>query len=412
MFLGVTTVIFICCAPILFFSLVFFYAKDLDELIVFRTEEFIREHLPDFKETDINTWNQYTEDVQIRPYNDSYSLNEPFQESAFSKAEGHSIDYRILYTPIEIDKQRYVLMSRIPMIENHDLVLMLLSQYAILFLFLSPILVSLLRIMSKRMWKPFYASLSKIENFSLDTDFPPDLEDTNITEFNNLNQILNNLIGNNLKAYKKQKEFIENASHELQTPLAVFQSQLDILIQSPELSQEQLEIIQSLYSVSSRMTRLNKNLLLLARIDNYQFKTTESIDFVQTLYTQLLYLRELSEANGIKMNVEVNNSLTILANKFLIESLINNLVVNAIRHNINEGSIHINIKDKSFEIANTGDPEALNDNKLFQRFSRTSEKRAGNGLGLSIVNQICKLHKWKISYSYQKEQHTFVVRFG
>ncbi|MDD3064418.1 MAG: HAMP domain-containing sensor histidine kinase [Massilibacteroides sp.] len=223
---------------------------------------------------------------------------------------------------------------------------------------------------------------------------------------------MNNLISDNLNSNKKQKEFIENASYELQTPLAVFKSQLDMLLQQSDLSQEQMDIIQSLYSVSSRMTRLNKNLLLLARINNDQYVNMEDINFVQTLYAQLLYLRERAESNGIKVNVEIENPLNIHDNRILVESLITNLIVNAIRHNVENWIINIRVANCGFEISNTGATQTLDKGKVFRRFNRTSEEKEGNGLGLSIVHEICKMHDWKIQYEYKNNLHIFVVRFA
>lgn len=132
-----------------------------------------------------------------------------------------------------------------------------------------------------------------------------------------------------------------------------------MLLQQPDISQEQMDIIQSLYSVSSRMTRLNKNLLLLARIDNDQYLHMEDIDFVQTLYAQLLYLRERAESNEIKVNVEIENPLNIHANRILVESLITNLIVNAIRYNTENGTINMRVVDGGFVISNTGAAQAL-----------------------------------------------------
>jgi len=239
----------------------------------------------------------------------------------------------------------------------------------------------------------------------------PEFMVTDIKEFTKLNEELSKLIKENLSIYRQQKEFVENASHELQTPLAVFQSQLDMLLQQPDLTEVETNIIQSLYSTSSRMSRLNKNLLLLAKMDNEQFEQRETIDFVKILYEQLSPLKEMAESNGIKITVEADNTLMVDANLILLESLVSNLIVNAIRHNNDAGIINIILEDKTFSISNTGQPEPLNPNKIFRRFSRTSEEKKGNGLGLSIVRQICLLHRWEIEYQYKDEIHTFILRF-
>lgn len=410
-FLIYTTIILLCCAPIFFFIMKFFYTKDLDELIVYRSNEFIEEKMSAFTISEIDIWNKYNEDIQILPY-EIYTLDKPVEEFLYNKAEGHHIDYRIVYKKVQVENKPYILMCRIPMIENHDLFWNLFTQYGLIFIILLISLGIVQRVISKKSWKPFYNSLEQIENYSLEQGIIPEFEETNIKEFSRLNEILTNLISNNLKAYKQQKEFIENASHELQTPLAVFQSQLDILMQEPDLTEKQVGIIQSLYSVSSRLTRLNKNLLLLAKIDNAQFKDIQEINFVEFLDTPMPYFKYLAEDNGIVLTLNIKEPFIVMANKILLESLINNLIVNAIRHNTyKEGIVSITVQDKLFTISNTGEAKALDPEKIFKRFNRISEDKKGNGLGLSIIYQICQFHKWKLTYQFDNGLHLFLVEF-
>ncbi|MDR2953823.1 MAG: HAMP domain-containing histidine kinase [Prevotella sp.] len=389
----------------------FFYTKDLDELIVYRSNEFIEAKLPGFRTTEIEIWNRYNEDIQILPYTDTFILGKTVEEFLYNKAEGHHIDYRIIYKKVQIVNKPYVLMCRIPMIENHNLFWNLFFQYGLIFIILLISLGFVQRIISKKSWAAFYSSLGKIENYSLEQGNIPEFEKTDIKEFHRLNEILTSLISNNLKVYKQQKEFIENASHELQTPLAVFQSQLDILLQEPDLTEKQVDIIQSLYSVSSRLTRLNKNLLLLAKIDNAQFKDMEEVSLNRLLDISIPYFKELAENNGLKVNIDINSQLIIKANMILLESFINNLIANAIKHNIDDGALSIIVKDNTLTVSNTGDSKPLDKEKIFRRFSRTSEEKKGNGLGLSIIYQICKFHGWDIEYQYRDMTHSFIITF-
>lgn len=411
-FLIYTSIILLCSAPIFFFIMKFFYTKDLDELIIYRSNEFIEEKSAGFRIFEIEVWNKYNEDIQILPYNETFILDKTGEEFLYNKAEGHHIDYRIIYKKIQIENKPYILMCRIPMIENHDLFWNLFFQYGLIFIILLISLSFAQRMISKKSWAAFYNSLRKIENYSLEQGNIPEFEKTNIKEFYRLNEILTNLISNNLKIYKQQKEFIENASHELQTPLAVFQSQLDILLQEPDLTEKHVSIIQSLYSVSSRLTRLNKNLLLLAKIDNAQFKDLQEIDFVEFLDKPLQHFSYLAEDNDLKISVNIYEPLIVNANKVLLESLINNLIVNAIRHNINKnGNVLVEVKDNTLIVSNTGEAKALDVEKIFKRFNRISEEKKGNGLGLSIIYQICKFHKWDLEYQFKGGFHIFIVRF-
>lgn len=411
-FLVYTITIMVCSTPLFYFTAKFFYTKDLDELIEYRRDDFTASRLPNFTLADIDMWNSYNEDIQIIPFGTTYTLDKNIEEEHFNKAEGHPIYYRILYHPIEIEGHAYILSSRIPMIEAHDLLGMLVSQYGLLVIILFLSLVVVQRVISKKLWTPFYSTLETIEKFNLEQGEAPSFSHTDISEFAQLNTILHTLITNNLKIYKQQKEFIENASHELQTPLAVFQSQLDILLQQSELTEAQADVIQSLYSVSSRMTRLNKNLLLLAKLDNAQFKETQEMSVNEMLNSLLPYLKELIDNKEFNVCIDEESPLIIYGDKFLFESLINNLIMNAIRHNVDgNGVIGLELKDRTLTVYNTGEHQALDTTKIFRRFSRPSERKRGNGLGLSIIHRICKYHHWDIKYSYNDGIHCFKVTF-
>lgn len=411
-FLGYTVIMLLCSMPLFFYIMKHYYAEDLDDLIKYRAGDFKISQLPTFSVSDIEYWNEFNEDSEIIPFDNSLPLDKVIQKPFYNASEGHPVDYRTIYTKVNIDEQPYILVSRIAMIENGDLIHTLAFQYGLFFLILLISIFGIQQILSRRLWKPFYTSLDKIESFSLEKGVIPPFDETDTTEFVRLNTNLTKLMQNNIDVYNQQKEFTENASHELQTPLAVFQSQLDLLLQDSTLSESQMQVIQSLYDVSSRLTRLNKNLLLLAKIDNSQFKETESINFPQFLDRQLFYLKELALNNEIFLSVEIiSRSLTIKANKMLLESLVNNLIVNAIRHNIEGGSILIRVEGGIFSIGNTGEKRPLNKDKIFRRSSRISEEKRGNGLGLSIVNQICKLQGWNIDYKYRDDMHLFVVTF-
>lgn len=410
-FLGCMILIFLLCFPILYWSMEKHYAEDLDELIEYRKEHFKDVYQSTLSVLDIEKWNEYNYDLPILDYDENYILDKAVMVWFDNPAEGHPVDYRTLYSRIEIEGQPFILMSRIAMIEPGDLLNILLYQYGVLFVFLILSLTVVQQIISKKLWKPFYSTLNKMEDYSLEKGALPEFESTQTLEFIRLNKNLTQLLSNNLAVYKHQKEFIENASHELQTPLAVFRSQLDLLMQDEDITESQMEIVQSLYDVSSRMTRLNKNLLLLAKIENKQYQSFQSFDFSELLNNQVYILKSLAEENGISFVLTANYPLIIYANLTLTESLINNLIVNAINHNVDGGTIEVVVNENTFAVMNTGENEALDENKIFNRFSRPSEKKKGVGLGLSIVYQICRFHGWTIRYKYQESRHVLEVLF-
>ncbi|MEA4981037.1 MAG: HAMP domain-containing sensor histidine kinase, partial [Petrimonas sp.] len=251
-----------------------------------------------------------------------------------------------------------------------------------------------------------------IRRFNIRSSEAPTFHTNNVREFSQLNKAVEILIANSVQAYKIQKEFTENASHEMQTPLAVFQSKLDLMLQQQDLNESQMQIIQSLYEATSRLTRMNKNLLLLAKIDNSQFLDTQDLNVVEILDNLLPFLMEQAEANRITTTISIGNkSLIIQANRTLLESLVNNLITNAIKHNIPNGNLSVELEQNKLIISNTGTGKGLNREMLFRRFGQMNEKVKGSGLGLAIVKQICIQYGWDIAYDYENGMHRFTVVF-
>lgn len=208
-----------------------------------------------------------------------------------------------------------------------------------------------------------------------------------------------------------QKEFTENASHELQTPLAVFQSKLDILLQDRFLNENQAALLQSLYEASGRLTRLNKNLLVLAKLDADIFLETERIDVSQVLELCWGNISEQANDRNISCTLNAVQPLVINASKAVIEILLNNLLSNAVRHNNDGGIIKIITSEKSLQITNTGNTSPLPADKLFTRFKAAGNQFKGNGLGLAIVAAIVRKYKWQVSYEHTGDTHSFVLQF-
>jgi len=293
---------------------------------------------------------------------------------------------------------------------EEDIIMGIMIQFALISFVLGISLVLTMRFISKHSWAPFDKTLKQLEYFNLEHEKLPKFSLSNIKEFNSLNIALTHLIENNIRSYKTQKEFTENASHELQTPIAIFQSKLDMLLQEPNMSEEQAKIIQSLYEISGRLVRLNKNLLLLSKIDNGQYKQLEIINLSDILKNKLSIFENITK--DIVLHQDINNSsLLIKGNLILLESMINNLIVNALRHNKKYGEINISIMNRQLIICNTSTEGELNKKNLFHRFYTSSQGKKGNGLGLAIIKAICDYHSWGIDYYYKNSMHYFIIKF-
>lgn len=271
-------------------------------------------------------------------------------------------------------------------------------------------LVVVNRYVLTRLWSPFYKSLEVMDRFQLNKQNDLDFPITSTEEFNYMNAILKR---STLKAgedYVALKEFTENASHELQTPLAIIGSKLDLLIQDENLSEKQEEKIRSAYTALKRISQLNQSLLLSAKIGNQQFAEKSRISFKQKINEKLNQFQELWEEQ-IVVNANMEESF-VLMNKDLNDTLINNLLSNATKHNVLNGSIRIQLIPGELSITNTGTNQALDSKKLFQRFYKSDQNSRGNGLGLSIIKQICDTSGITINYYYIENTHKFVLSWN
>jgi signal transduction histidine kinase len=211
--------------------------------------------------------------------------------------------------------------------------------------------------------------------------------------------------------FLQQKEFTENASHEMQTPLAVVKANLSLLFQSPNLKEEEMNQLQSIENTIKKLTALNKALILLSKIENHQFNESVAVDFNDKIKSIIKHNQELLDSKNIVLEIQFDNELIIPFNTTLADVLITNLLQNAIRHNIIGGRIHILIKDQSVIISNSGEPLSVREDELFVRFKKNDASKDSLGLGLSIVNSIASLYNIKVSYLYLSNKHTFTLNF-
>ncbi|HLY68435.1 MAG TPA: HAMP domain-containing sensor histidine kinase, partial [Puia sp.] len=209
------------------------------------------------------------------------------------------------------------------------------------------------------------------------------------------------------KDYETLKNFADNASHEMQTPLAILNSKLDLLIQEPNLNESQTKQLQSIYDAMGRLSKLNQSLLLLTKIENNQFTKVNPLQLDRLIKEKLLQLEDLILAKRLQLQTDLKETIVEIDN-YLADILLNNLMGNAIRHNYENGHISISLIQGKMIISNTGSAFHFNEKNIFERFSK-AENSEGIGLGLAIVKQICDNYRFVIDYSYEKGVHTFEI---
>ena len=264
------------------------------------------------------------------------------------------------------------------------------------------------RFVLKRLWTPFFDNLNKLKLFSLNKNEPLHFQPTKIEEFSLMNNTLEVATNKAQQDYLLLKEFTENASHEMQTPLAIIQSKLDLLIQDEQLSEAQSIVAQSVYESIQKLSRLNQSLLLLAKIGNNQFEKITSIHLKEKIENKMEAFQELWANENITVTVSLKD-ISVKMNTELADILLNNLLSNATKHNFYSGSIYITLNEKYLSVSNTNKGAALNDSRLYTKFYTEKKAAGNNGLGLSIVKHICDASAFNITYSYANQLHSFTI---
>jgi len=306
---------------------------------------------------------------------------------------------------VKINNQYYLIKLRHSLLESNDLIkaisfpLLLLLVLSLIMLFITT------KRMNKTVWEDFETNLQQIEDFSFDKWQNLNLKHTNIDEFNRLNKTITELTRKLQNDYQSLKEFTENASHEIQTPIAIISLNLEEILQQ-DLSKSVFKHVVATQNSVKRLSILNKNLLLLTKINNRQYPADKEVVTNRIIENKIEEFQPLLKNTNIQIIYNSESNFVIKLNTDLAEILFNNLISNAVKHNIDNGKIIITISENQLQICNTGKENSLTNNTIFNRF--TKENSQSHGLGLSIVKQICDTHDLNIQYT-KNVNHCFTI---
>lgn len=413
-FASYALIVLACSIPVYFLMIDWIWIHEINEhnLIVSESTKKNIQKL-NFNDEQLNEatklWNSLQPEAklqQVESWKPDSTYN-VYRKNQYMPDKGYD-RYHGLVSYFPLNGKMYSLTVETNIEESYETIAAITAITVLFFIVLLVGFIKLNKRISAKLWKPFYQTLEKIKSFDLNQQHTIPFEKTDINEFEVMNTSINKLIESNVSVFRQQKEFTENASHELQTPLAVVQGKLDLLIQTDGITIEQATIIEEANNALSRISRINKNLLLLAKIENQQFLTKEQINIAEPLREILELLSDMLEDKSLLIDLE--SECFVEGNRMLIEIMLTNLLINSIRHTGSKAKINIILKKDQLVISNTG-TSTLKTEKLFKRFNSATIQAPGSGLGLSIVNEICKRYKWDINYSYIENLHTFTVKF-
>ena len=344
--------------------------------------------------------------IEITPVNTQSLVHSAFNEiSIFNVAENEAELFIEYSNTIKVNGHYYSVKIREASVESEDLALSIAVSIFTLLLTVFAISYFITKRLNKTTWNIFEQNLKTIEDFDFRENKSLQLLPSGIDEFDRLNSVVNNLTAKLKKDFVTLKEFTENASHEIQTPLTIASLNLEEILQQ-ELTEESFRKVVTAINAVKRLSALNQNLLLLTKIENDQFAASDFVEINELIERKIDEFEPMLRERNSKINFSSQSAFSVKMDPHLAEILLNNLFSNAVNHNIGNGYININVDKDKLTICNTGLNKPLNNETIFNRFVKGNS--ASHGLGLAIVKQICDSHHLLIQYNYN-ELHCFTI---
>lgn len=355
------------------------------------------------------SFSPFVEIIQVNKANDKNEFKDVLIKS---NKEDDREPFRQLTTFVNVNGKNYKIIVRISLIEKEDMLYSIVLVVSSAFLLFILILYFTNKTVSKKILKDFHDTLKKLENFSLKNDVQLQLTNSKIEEFEQLNKSLLFLAEKAKSEYRSLKEFSEEMNHEIQTPISVIKSKLELLLQSNDLSEDELSLLDTSLKNLSRLERINKSLLLLNKLEHKDLFETTNINLAEEIDNVIAANNDFIVSKKITLNRSLEYDFELKANRQLINILLSNIISNAIKHNVNSGKIDIQLKNNELIISNTGPVPKENTEKFFERFYKESASTKSVGLGLTIVKKICDLYRIEIKNNFLDNLHDVILKFN
>ena len=263
--------------------------------------------------------------------------------------------------------------------------------------------------------KPLHSFASQVERVQMNNLADMRIDEDALPEFKQLSQSFNQMLERLNDAFAAQRQFTGNAAHELRTPLALLQAQLELFsAEHPDMQSETAEFLSLLREQTERLTRLTKTLLEMSNLR--QVARNERIRLAPMIEEIFTDLTPLSDKCGVTLTAEGDGIMT--GSDALIYRLIFNLTENAVKYNRPGGSVRVSVAQEPEKLLirvsdiGCGIPEEYQQS-IFQPFFRVDKSRSreygGAGLGLSLVWEIADIHGGSVRVEESSKNGTVIA---
>ena len=418
-YLAISLTVLLVSIPFFYVTVENLWIEDVDDSLLFQKEK-IRDGIEqnNLSTEDINSYirlaAQIDDGVRIKQLQSIAKESDSiYYNNAYDSIRGHVEPFRELCAYLYINDIPYQITLQRDLVESEDLVWgIILLELAIFTLLISLTLFISIRYF-RRIWNPFYEITNQLKHLNLHEKGELNAVDCKeIAEFDDLKTSVNELIHRNYIIFQSQKEFAENAAHEMQTPLAVIKSQVSMLTDM-DMNEKQLQHLFSIDRNVKHQSHLVKGLLLLSKLENNQFILADNVAVAHVINSCYELVKEELELCHIPFEIDIRCQ-TILAksNLMLFTTLLNGLLNNSIKHGATPNTLTITLDKNQLQLSNQGKDTALDETKIFHRFYKEEADASGTGLGLSIVSQIGSVLGYTIKYTFTAPNiHTFTILF-
>lgn len=350
--------------------------------------------------------------IELLSFSESIKpINEDFSERMiYSEDEQEYLPYKLLCFNLELEGKKYNCTISKSLIEADDLIETIFQSFMVIIVLLIVVFIVINFMFSMQIWKPFFETIKQINNYEVEKHQVLTFKFSGTKEFRQLNEAIEKMTQKISIDFNNLKSFTENASHELQTPLAIIKGKTELLLQEEGLSNKQAQQLIEINQTTHRLSRLNQTLLLMSKIENNQYTYEETVDFSSIVVNKLKQLEDLIEIKQLAISSSIENVMVAI-HPVLADIIISNLLSNAIKYTPAREDIKLILNTSGLIISNNGKPLKAKGNELFTRFYKENPDSTSTGLGLALVNQIAKINNHILKYEFIDNHHVFSYSF-
>ncbi|QTV06281.1 sensor histidine kinase [Faecalibacter bovis] len=307
-----------------------------------------------------------------------------------------------------VGKTHYAIQSQISLtIIDNEFFVGIIMVVAWIFVFVIITIIFFGELITRKLYTPFYHLLDEMKRFDVRENYQLQLMDTNISELNDLNQLFVKTSSQTVEHYEALKEFTQNLSHELQTPIANIKGKIELMLNS-DLTEDQMFSLSKMYDELNKVSTINRSLVLLMSLDHHEV-TDEKINLSELIEEIISDQDDMIAMNGVTVTLNIEANVYAKLNPLLAQIVFSNLISNANRHNIPNGKISIVLNRNLFKISNTGNEQEFTNETIFQRFKKGKHNSESIGIGLALVKKILNLYNFEVEYQFHQDLHIFSI---